>query len=404
MRFHEVRQFDVPGIELTEADIPNIDQVTGRPKNFTRPSIWDTISGVFKDKDTKNPQNPEKPEPGGIPALNPLKKMISTQDFKGWQHQGVDLRATVGTPIYAPEAGVVKLLKGYRAGLYIELTTATGLHRFMHLSTYSVKDGEKITAGTELGLTGNTGISTGPHLHWEYWIDGKAVDPITALKEGTLANIGGNIWKKITGAAEKELPTPTMPRSPTQQTPVRDPEKTPRPTPVYDKTPRPNIAKELSPFRGMIASVESAGVRLIHLPGGDQIVQIAGRPIVVVDVGGGRTIPFYVSTGGGGKAGVPTGKWYPFFGIGPNGFFNKGWEEAQINSYYGNRTLAHIAQVLDSKFGNVIPHTDRMPPGQPALGHINAGLNPVSYRDSDPFSKAEFEAYQKYINSIVNSI
>jgi hypothetical protein len=112
----------------------------------------------------------------------------------------------------------------------------------------------------------------------------------------------------------------------------------------------------------------------------------------------------YVSTGGGGKAGVPTGKWYPFFGIGPNGFFNKGWEEAQINTYYGNRTLTHIAQILDSKFGNLIPHTDRMPPGQAALGHINAGLNPVSYRESDPFSKAEFEAYQKYINSIVNSI
>lgn len=401
MRFHEVRQFDVPGIELTEADIPNIDPVTGRPKNFTKPSIWDTISGVFKDKDTKKP---EKIQPSGIPALNPLKKMISTQDFKGWQHQGVDLRATVGTPIYAPEDGVVKLLKGYRAGLYIELTTATGLHRFMHLSTYSVKDGAQITAGTELGLTGNTGISTGPHLHWEYWINGKPIDPLTALKEGTLANIAGNIWKKVAGTAEKELPTPTMPRSPTQQTPVRDPEKTPRPTPIYDKTPKPNGVESLSPFRGMIASVEAAGVRLIHLPGGDQIVQIAGRPIVVVDVGGGRTIPFYVSTGGGGKAGVPTGKWYPFFGIGPNGFFNKGWEEAQINTYYGNRTLAHIAQVLDSKFGNVIPHTGRMPPGQPALGHINAGLNPVSYRESDPFSKAEFEAYQKYINSIVDSI
>jgi len=416
MRFHEVRQFDVPGISLTEQAVPGTDPVTGRPLGVAKPSIWDTISGVFKDKDTKKPQNPEKPEPSGIPALNPLKKMISTQDFKGWQHQGVDLRATVGTPIYAPEDGVVKLLKGFRAGLYIELTTATGLHRFMHLSTYSVKDGEKITAGTELGLTGNTGVSTGPHLHWEYWIDGKAIDPITSLKEGTLANIGGNIWKKITGAAEKELPdTVTLTRRPSDvtPTPTRDIEKTPRPTPVYGTQSRPTpvigeipskTMQTTSPFRNMIANVESAGVRLIPLPGGDQIVQIAGRPIVVVDVGGGRTIPFYVSTGGGGKKGVPTGKWYPFFGIRPNGFFNKGWDEAQINTYYGNQTLAHIAQVLDSKFGNVIPHTDRMPEGQAARGHINAGLKPFSYRDSDPFSKAEFEAYQKYINGIVNSI
>jgi hypothetical protein len=171
---------------------------------------------------------------------------------------------------------------------------------------------------------------------------------------------------------------------------------------VYGKTPKPNGVESVSPFRGLISGAESAGIKLVQL-GNDKIVQIAGRPIVVVDVGG-RTVPFYVSTGGGGKAGVPTGKWYPFFGIGRNGFFNKGWEEAQINSYYGNSTLAHVAQTLDATFGNVLAHTSRMPQGQAALGHINAGFNPVSYNDAAPFTREEFAAYQKYINSIVDSI
>ena len=174
-----------------------------------------------------------------------------------------------------------------------------------------------------------------------------------------------------------------------------------KPTPV-DTTPRPTAVGQLSPFRGLISAAESAGIKLVPL-GTDKIVQIAGRPIVVVDVGS-RTVPFYVSTGGGGKKGVPTGKWYPFFGLGKNGFFNKGWEEAQINSYYGNQALAHAARTLDDTFGNVLPHVGRMESGQGALGKINAGFRPVSYTDSAPFSKQEFEAYQKYINSIVDSI
>lgn len=214
----------------------------------------------------------------------------------------------------------------------------------------------------------------------------------------------GKLLPKFGKAAEKEVPRvePQMGKpTSTTPTPIRDPDQTPRPTPVYT-TPRPRAVERLSPFRGLIDSAESAGIKLIPL-GNDKIVQIAGRPIVVVDVGG-RTVPFYVSTGGGGKAGVPTGKWYPFFGIGKNGFFNKGWEEAQINSYYGNQTLAHVAQTLDNTFGNVLPHVNRMESGQAAMGQINSGFRPYSYSESAPFSREEFAAYQKYINAIVDSI
>ena len=237
------------------------------------------------------------------------------------------------------------------------------------------------------------------------WINQRNATPLGSkeIQEGLISSIA-KIMRPAEKQAAKELPRvePTVGKpSGATPTPTRDPDQTPRPTPVYT-TPRPTAVGQLSPFRGLISAAESAGIKLVPL-GTDKIVQIAGRPIVVVDVGS-RTVPFYVSTGGGGKKGVPTGKWYPFFGLGKNGFFNKGWEEAQINSYYGNQALAHAARTLDDTFGNVLPHVGRMESGQGALGKINAGFRPVSYTDSAPFSKQEFEAYQKYINSIVDSI
>ena len=169
MRFHEIREFTVPGVEFSEGT-PDIDPVTGKPLGTpSSPGIWDRISDIFKSKDSK-------PDP--ISKLNPLKNMLITQKFKGLVHNGVDLRAAVGTPVYAPEDGIVKQMKGFRAGLYVELTTATGVHKFMHLSQYSAANGSKVKAGDEVALSGNTGFSTGPHLHWEYWVDGHAVNPI----------------------------------------------------------------------------------------------------------------------------------------------------------------------------------------------------------------------------------
>jgi len=169
LRFHEIREFTVPGKDFNEA-VPGTDPVTGKPLGVKTPGIWDTITKIFKGDDDK---------PGSaIGRLNPLKNIEITQPFKGFTHNGVDLRAAVGTSVYAPEDGVVKQMKGFRAGLYIELTTSTGVHKLMHLSQYSVKDDARVRAGEEIAKTGNTGLSTGPHLHWEYWVNGKAVNPI----------------------------------------------------------------------------------------------------------------------------------------------------------------------------------------------------------------------------------
>jgi hypothetical protein len=216
------------------------------------------------------------------------------------------------------------------------------------------------------------------------------------LSEALPFNLG-KLLPKFGKTAEKEIPRiePTMGK-PTSATP----------TPI-----RPDLGQPAKPnavagdsFRAVAAktaSAEAAGLRLYSLPGTpDKIVQISGRPIVVVDIDG-FAAPFYVSTGGGGKAGVPTGKWYPFFGIGERGWFNKGWSEAQINSYYGNAKLANVARTLDSTMGDVRNLANKMAPGQPALSVINAGKRPFP---SHEMSHQDQMAYEQYLTKLVNSI
>jgi hypothetical protein len=85
--------------------------------------------------------------------------------------------------------------------------------------------------------------------------------------------------------------------------------------------------------------------------------KIANRIITMVNIGG-RMVPFYISTGAGGKKNVKAGKWYPFFGFGPDdGWMNKG-DQNQINDYYGNPELRAAAEHLDAAVGDLQKRTD----------------------------------------------
>jgi len=97
--------------------------------------------------------------------------------FEGY-HSGIDYRASRGTPVVAPAAGRVVLVKRLEArGNAVLIDHGWGLVTgYWHLSTIDVEIGDKIMAGEILGRVGNTGLSTGSHLHWEVWINGVAVD------------------------------------------------------------------------------------------------------------------------------------------------------------------------------------------------------------------------------------
>lgn len=112
---------------------------------------------------------------------------------KGHKHQGVDLGAGYGAPIYAAFDGIVraalppKLTGGY--GNVVVLRHANGLETYYgHLSYYVVAADDVVKAGEIIGYCGNTGRSTGPHLHFETRYMGQSFDPerIFDFQEGTL--------------------------------------------------------------------------------------------------------------------------------------------------------------------------------------------------------------------------
>ncbi len=76
------------------------------------------------------------------------------------------------------------------------------------------------------------------------------------------------------------------------------------------------------------------------------------RKIVLVNMGGVR-MPFYLSTGKGKRTVAPTaGRWFPFWGLDPDGWFNKGSNQA-ILDYYGSEVLRQVAEALDRKWGDI---------------------------------------------------
>lgn len=109
---------------------------------------------------------------------------------RGRPHQGIDMSLKVGDPVYATFDGKVRLSKA--AGNYGNLVIirhCNGLETYYaHLSERSVQAGDWVVAGQQIGLGGNTGRSTGPHLHYEVRYRGQSFDPerIIDFKTGEL--------------------------------------------------------------------------------------------------------------------------------------------------------------------------------------------------------------------------
>lgn len=97
------------------------------------------------------------------------------------QHQGTDYAVPSGTTVIAPSGGtVIKVTKHPLAGNYIVIRHGRQYTtRYLHLSRALVKEGDKVSRGQKIALTGNTGRSTGPHLHYEVHVNNKPVDPRT---------------------------------------------------------------------------------------------------------------------------------------------------------------------------------------------------------------------------------
>ncbi len=94
-------------------------------------------------------------------------------------HRGIDLKATIGTPVYATADGVIEKVVTHNAyGKMIVLKHDENYQTlYAQLSTFEVKKGAAVKKGTLIGRVGSSGLSTAPHLHYEVLKDGKPVNP-----------------------------------------------------------------------------------------------------------------------------------------------------------------------------------------------------------------------------------
>lgn len=110
------------------------------------------------------------------------------------QHQGIDLPAPVGAPVYACRGGVVTRVDlvgdpgaPSANGNAVHVRDALGFRwSYLHLSAAQVRAGEQVQRGSQLGLVGSTGRSTGPHLHLQVAdANGKTINPAILFPAGT---------------------------------------------------------------------------------------------------------------------------------------------------------------------------------------------------------------------------
>ena len=137
-----------------------------------------------------------------IPAIDPIRGGIITDGFgmryhpilrMRLMHEGIDLVADVGTNVYAAGDGTVSYVGprgGY--GTVVELDHGFGYTTlYGHLSQSLVHEGQKVKRGQVIALTGDTGLSTGPHLHYEVLKNGVHVDPTAYFFTGREYNETG---------------------------------------------------------------------------------------------------------------------------------------------------------------------------------------------------------------------
>lgn len=165
-----------------EADLPVVLAATYQSKKLGRTltayrfqASGDAYASYWSEDGTEVPhQLVNGPLPGGYQQITSLLKDRPS-------HAGMDFKVPVGATVVSPKAGrVVRADWNWsNNGNCVEVRWGDGtLARFLHLSETHVKAGQVIAAGDRVGLSGNTGRSTAPHLHYELERSGRTLDPV----------------------------------------------------------------------------------------------------------------------------------------------------------------------------------------------------------------------------------
>jgi len=108
--------------------------------------------------------------------MHPILKVLK-------MHNGVDISAPTGTPVYCPADGrVVSAGFTESGGDHVHVQSGTLTFVFMHLSARSVTQSQIIAKGQQIGLVGSTGMSTAPHLHFEVRLNHTPINPMQYIE------------------------------------------------------------------------------------------------------------------------------------------------------------------------------------------------------------------------------
>lgn len=160
--------------------------------------------------------------PNGYPAQNlgttsSFGKRLHPTTHEASYHNGVDLKASEGTQVVATADGVIKQADYNKLnGNRISITHNYGFEtRYAHLSKMQVKAGDVVQKGDIIGLSGNTGRSDGPHLHYEVRFLDKAYNPGDFLAwefgdQAIFTKVRGIQWQSLIGLINKQVSRPTL--------------------------------------------------------------------------------------------------------------------------------------------------------------------------------------------------
>lgn len=161
---------------INNQEIPKINCTAKPPKPVPKPA---DLIPTAKTKGA--PLTVARLGDGKTSLLFPLPTPMPISSGFGWRtnpftglpqlHEGTDLAAPIGTPILAAYPGKVEVarnLDGYGLVIYLRHEKDTQESRYAHLSSILVREGEWVRQGEVIGLVGNTGLSSGPHLHFEW--------------------------------------------------------------------------------------------------------------------------------------------------------------------------------------------------------------------------------------------
>ena len=105
-------------------------------------------------------------------------------------HKAIDIGTPIGTPVYCPVSGIVSKTGNSKSlGLFVWVSSGDYKFIFGHLSKISVKSGDKVSSDQPVGLSGASGLITGPHLHFAVYYKNEPIDPLGYSNPSTNKNI-----------------------------------------------------------------------------------------------------------------------------------------------------------------------------------------------------------------------